>query len=218
MNRIVVENLGRRDYRWTWNYQRSLFEKRCANNIPDTLLIVEHDPVYTIGRTGAESNIRCGKASLEQFGLPVVHVDRGGDVTFHGPGQLVGYPVLRLEDYYRDVHRYLRDLEEVIIRTLAGFDIPAGRKEGLTGVWVNGKKIAAIGVKVSRWVTMHGFALNIVNDLSYFEKIYPCGIRNINITSMSRCLNKSVRFDDVVSGLTGHFRDVFIPSEQPVQA
>lgn len=222
-----IQYLGRRDYNWTWNYQKSLFEKRLDGSIPDTLLFVEHDPVYTIGRTGSEDNIlvRYDRVSAERIGdarsdavtekisVPVIHIDRGGDVTFHGPGQLVGYPVMKLSDFYLDLHRYLRNLEDVIIQTLAEFEISAGREKGLTGVWVDGSKIAAIGVKVTKWITMHGFALNVFTDLEYFKKIVPCGIENCRVTSMKELTGKEYSLQEVSEVVADKFGIVFNSSK-----
>lgn len=214
MSKIDVRNMGRQDYRKMWELQKELFTKRLADEIPDTLLLVEHDPVFTIGRTGSDVNIRAGRKFVEQSGIPVVDIDRGGDITWHGPGQLVGYPILRLENYYRDVHRYLRDLEETIIRSLERFGISAGRTDGMTGVWIDGRKIAAIGVKVTRWITMHGFALNVSNELSHFDMIIPCGIRDRQVTTMSNYLDREVDLNEVAAVLTEEFRSLFVPAYQ----
>ncbi|MFC1477783.1 lipoyl(octanoyl) transferase LipB [candidate division KSB1 bacterium] len=208
---IHCEKLGRQDFRRIWDYQRDLFDKRLRDEIPDTLLLVEHFPVYTIGKTGSEGNIVNESLLSGKNRIPVVHIDRGGDITFHGPGQIVGYPVLKLDNYYRDVHRYLRDLEEVLILTLNDFGITGEREEGLTGVWVNGGKVAAIGVKVSRWVTMHGFALNVATDLGYFHNIVPCGISDKKVTSVERIIGRKVVHDDVADSIVRHFNDVFVP-------
>jgi len=209
MSSITIERLGRRDYRKTWEYQRSLFSRRLRGDISDTLLLVEHDPVYTVGKSGADAHIPAGRSGFGGRGIPVVHVDRGGDVTFHGPGQLVGYPILNLGNYYRDVHRYLRDIEEVLILTLGDFGIDGQREEGYTGVWVNGEKVAAIGVKTSRWITMHGFALNVSTDLRYFENIVPCGIEDRRVTSMRKILSASVAPEAVADAAAGHFTALF---------
>lgn len=223
MNSFDVQFLGRREFQTMWDYQRSLFDKRVMNEIPDTLIFVEHNPVYTIGRTGSEANILVenndggsdvGKGYSEKDErnvgkTPVVHIDRGGDITFHGPGQLVGYPIIKLSDYYLDLHRYLRDLEEVIIRTLAGYNLTAGREKGKTGVWIDGAKIAAIGVKVTRWVTMHGFALNVSTDLNYFQKIIPCGIENCRVTSMHELTGEDYDLKQVSEKVSETFQDVF---------
>jgi len=220
---IDVHYLGRKDFQTMWDYQRSLFDKRVKDEIPDTLLFVEHDPVYTIGRTGTEDNIldesvknelhdnvESNVAGQTKIGkTPVVHIDRGGDITYHGPGQLVGYPIIKLSDHYLDLHRYLRDLEEVIIQTLADYNLTAGREKGKTGVWIDGAKIAAIGVKVTRWVTMHGFALNVSTDLNYFARIVPCGIENCRVTSMHDLTGGIYSLKEVSNKVSETFQAVF---------
>ena len=158
--------------------------------------------MYTIGKGGDENHVLASDQELAELGAEVVRIDRGGDVTYHGPGQIVGYPILDLTAYGSDIHRYLRALEEVIILTLEDFDIKASREEGMTGVWVNGEKIGAIGVKVSRWVTMHGFALNVSTDLSRFDRIIPCGIFHKGVTSMERLLGHPVAAADVARRLS----------------
>ncbi len=205
--------LGRQGFNKTWKLQRSLADKRLNGLIPDTLLFVEHDPVFTIGRSGSENNILFNSGDTRDK-IPVVHIDRGGDITFHGPGQLIGYPVLKLTNYYADLHRYLRDLEEVIIRTLADYGIESERRDGLTGVWVHSKKIASIGVKVTRWITYHGFALNVNTDLSYFEMINPCGIADCVTTSIKELTGAIQSLDDVARALESRFSDVFIPKRK----
>ncbi|MCP4725637.1 MAG: lipoyl(octanoyl) transferase LipB [bacterium] len=209
MNPIILKYLGRKDFRSVWDYQRSLLEDRRNNKTPDTLLLVEHDPVYTAGKNFNNKNISNMDSEGNLSGIPLVNIDRGGDITFHGPGQLVGYPIIFLGHYYLDLHKYLRDLEEVIIMTLSDYNIEAQREEGLTGVWVDGEKIASIGVKVSRWYTMHGFALNINTDLSYYEKIVACGIKDRNMTSMSKILGKEVDFMNVAESTGENFKIFF---------
>jgi lipoate-protein ligase B len=205
--------LGRQEYKKTWELQRSLADKRLNGLIPDTLLFVEHDPVFTIGRSGSENNILFNSDDTSEK-IPVVHIDRGGDITFHGPGQLVGYPVIKLADYYTDLHRYLRDLEEVIIRTLAEYGIASERRDGLTGVWTGGKKVASIGVKVTRWITYHGFALNVNTDLSYFEMINPCGIADCVTTSIKELTGTIHNLDDVAQVAGSYFLEVFISKQK----
>lgn len=206
---ISVINLGLTDYKMTWNLQRMLFDSRVAGDIPDVLLLNEHHPVYTIGKTGRENHLLASERELQTNGTEVVYVDRGGDITYHGPGQLVGYPIINLENYYSDVHRYLRDLEEVIIRTLAEYGITGYRDESFTGVWVGEAKIAAIGVKVSHWVTMHGFALNVNTDLSYFDRIIPCGIFHKGVASLENILGRQISIEEVSQKITCHFSEVF---------
>jgi len=176
--------VGPTPYQEAWDLQRRLGEQRAADVISDTLLLLEHPHTYTLGRTANPSNILLAREELDRLGVEVIAVDRGGDVTYHGPGQLVGYPILLVEDR-RDLLRYIRNLEEVLIRTLSDFGIESGRIDGLSGVWIGDEKIAAIGVKMGR-VTSHGFALNVSTDLSYFRHIIPCGIRDKGVTSMER--------------------------------
>jgi lipoyl(octanoyl) transferase len=208
-NIIQAVHLGRTEYRSCWTVQQRLFELRSAGRIPDTLLLTEHDHVYTIGKTGNENHLLADASELASRGVAVVYSDRGGDITYHGPGQLVGYPILDLMSYYCDLHRYLRDLEEVVIRTLALDGVCARRLAGYTGVWVGKEKICAIGVKSSRWVTMHGFALNVSTDLSFFERIIPCGIFEHGVTSMDVVLGRPVSRDEIASRLVGEFGEVF---------
>ena len=206
---LEVVNLGLTDYESIWALQRRLFDLRVAGKGTDFLLLNEHSHVYTLGKSSDDNHLLAREEELRKCGAEVFHIDRGGDITYHGPGQLVGYPILKLDDYYPDVHRYLRDIEEVIIRTLADFNIEAHRDQDFTGVWVGSDKIAAIGVKVSHWVTMHGFALNVNTDLSYFDRIIPCGIFHKGVTSMERVLGRKVRIDDVTSRIVHHFIGVF---------
>jgi lipoyl(octanoyl) transferase len=206
---LVTVDLGRTSYGECWELQRRTFAMRSEGRIPDHLLLTEHDPVYTIGRSGTEHHLLAREEELQARGVSVWHNDRGGDITYHGPGQLVGYPILDLGGYYRDLHRYLRDLEEVIIRSLAGFGIHGGRIPEYTGVWVGDKKICAIGIKSSRWITMHGFALNITTDLSFFERIIPCGIFEKGVTSMEQLLEHPVPAGEVKTAVAEQFGRVF---------
>ena len=206
---IGVVNLGITSYGPTWDLQRRLFDLRVAGKIPDVLLLNEHKHVYTLGKTSDDDHLLANDAELRAKGADVFHIDRGGDVTYHGPGQLVGYPILDLNEHYNDVHRYLRDLEEVIVRSLSDYGITARRDNDYTGVWVGNEKIAAIGVKVSRWVTMHGFALNVNTDLSYFDRIVPCGIFHRGVTSMQRILGADISIAGVSQSIVFHFGEVF---------
>ncbi len=181
-----VRFMGTVAYRDAWDLQRELGARRADDLIPDTLLLLEHPHTYTLGRRGDPANILLSPGQLERLGVEVIESDRGGDVTYHGPGQLVGYPIMLVEDR-RDLLRYVRNLEEVLIRTLRDLGIASGRIDGLSGVWIGDEKIAAIGVKMGR-VTSHGFALNVTTDLSYFGYIIPCGIRDKGVTSMRRFL------------------------------
>jgi lipoate-protein ligase B len=179
------------------------------DKIPDSLLLTEHAHVYTIGKSGGDHHLLAGVEELQQRGAEVFHIDRGGDITYHGPGQLVGYPILDLNNYYLDLHRYLRDIEEVVIRSLSRFGVEATRDRRYTGVWVGNEKICAIGVKTSRWVTMHGFALNVSTDLSCFGRIVPCGIVGRGVTSMHRVLGRSIPLGEVEVVVMKEFGLVF---------
>lgn len=209
MRELHTIPLGLTDYRSVWDLQHQLFDLRASGRIPDILLLNQHTPVYTLGKRSDENHLLAGVDELHATGAQVFHIDRGGDVTFHGPGQLVGYPILDLHNYYLDIHRYLRDLEEVLIRTIGEYGLKGRRDDGFTGVWLRGEKIAAIGVKVSRWVTMHGFALNVNTDLRYFDRIIPCGIFHRGVTSMQALLGREVPLDGVASSAAKHFGTVF---------
>ncbi|MCK6530652.1 lipoyl(octanoyl) transferase LipB [Myxococcota bacterium] len=202
--------LGRVGYREAFRLQKALVAARTRGEVPDQLLLLEHDPVVTFHETGrGREHLLADPDTLAARGVAVELTDRGGDITFHGPGQLVGYPILQLREDERDLHRYLRDLEEVLIRTAASFGIAAARVPGLTGIWVGDAKLAAIGVKASRWVTHHGFALNVANDLSHFDLIVPCGIRDRGIASLSGILGREVTVDEAASRLVPEFLAVF---------
>lgn len=195
--------------RWAEAYalQQELSEQRKRQEIGDQLLLVEHPHVVTMGRNGHMSNLIAGEEILARTGIDFHHTNRGGDVTYHGPGQLVGYPILDLNDWKRDVHAYVRAVEDVIIQTIGQFGLQGGRVEGATGVWVDGAKICAIGVHISRWVTSHGFALNVETDLQYFQYIIPCGL-TLPVTSM-RALGVSASMAEVKLALRQQFAKVF---------
>jgi lipoate-protein ligase B len=185
-------DLGHRAYAGTLELQRTLCRRRLAGELDrDLLLLVEHEPVITLGRATRATSLPLAGAELERRGVAVVEVERGGDVTYHGPGQLVGYPILQLREHREDLHWYLRQLEAALISTLAGLGIAAGRNPGLTGVWTGGRKIASIGIHVKQWVTFHGFALNVSTDLRGFDLIVPCGIRDVVMTSVAAELGAS---------------------------
>jgi len=201
--------LGRIQYEEALALQESLVRERTKAiknqksklQNPDLLLLLEHEPVYTMGRTPNQSSLR----NAEQLPHPVVHINRGGQATYHGPGQLVGYPILDLKSRGQDLHRYLRAIEEVLIEVLGRYGITAQRREGLTGVWIAGKKIASIGVGVRHWITMHGFALNVCGDLSPFQHITPCGIANVEMTSVERESRRSVPVREVADCIAAIF-------------
>jgi lipoyl(octanoyl) transferase len=206
---LLVSDIKRTKYADAWMLQQRILVLRQSAALEDILLLTEHEHVYTLGKGSDDNHLLASEEELKADGTDVFHIDRGGDVTYHGPGQIVGYPILDLNNYFLDVHRYLRNLEEVIIQTLVKFGISAGREKEMTGVWVQGEKIAAIGVKVSRWVTMHGFALNVNSDLTKFNRIIPCGIFHKGVTSMQRVLNREVPFQSVQKALVHSFADVF---------
>ena len=205
----AVRRLGRVGYDAAWALQRELVAARQVGAAPDTLLLLEHPPVITLGRAGEAAHLLGSRAELERRGVGFVESDRGGDITFHGPGQIVGYAIVDLDARGRDLHRYLRDLESVPIRALAEFGIRAERVDGLTGVWVGDAKVAAIGIRVSRWVTHHGFALNVDTDLSFFDLIVPCGIADHRVTSMEALLGHAVDRGVVEDALDRAFASVF---------
>lgn len=205
----AVRRIGRMGYRDAWALQRELVADRAAGRIPDTLLLLEHPPVITLGRAGREDHLLGSAGELSARGVEFVPSDRGGDITFHGPGQVVGYAVVDLAPRGRDLHRYLRDLESVPIRALAEFGIRAGRTSGLTGVWVGDAKVAAIGIRVSRWIAHHGFALNVDTDLTYFDLIVPCGISDRRVTSMASLAGGPIDRRAVEDALARAFEAVF---------
>lgn len=208
---VQVSSLGLVPYAEALALQQDLVERRRREEIPDQLLLLQHPPVITTGvRTAdARAHIVAGEAQLRARGVEVHEAGRGGDVTFHGPGQLVGYPILALPSERRDLHRYVRDLEEALILTIRGWGLEGGRIKGLTGVWVGQEKVAAIGVRVSRWITSHGFALNVTTDLSHFGLIVPCGITDKGVTSMERLLGRPVPMAEVEAAFVGAFAGVF---------
>ena len=209
MRPLEVRRLGLVDYRVALAEQAALVHDRQAGRIEDVLLLVEHPPVVTLGvRRGGRAHIVASATALASRGIEVFETGRGGDVTYHGPGQVVGYPILDLKPDRCDVHRYVRDLEEVLIRAARDLSVEAHRLHGLTGVWVQGQKLAAIGVRLSRWVTSHGFALNLTTDLHDFELIVPCGIADRGVTSLQR-LGCTATRRDVEDAITRHFLDVF---------
>ncbi|RMF31223.1 MAG: lipoyl(octanoyl) transferase LipB [Chloroflexi bacterium] len=213
--RCVFWWLGRVDYGRAWAFQRAWAAARAEGRLPDALLLLEHPHTYTFGRSGRREHLRLSEAECTRRGIALYDVDRGGNVTYHGPGQLVGYPILRLTDYGLDYHGYLRALEEVLIQALGVLGVPAHREPGYTGVWVRGvdgspEKVAAIGVKVdARGITRHGFALNVDPDLSYFEGIVPCGIADRGVTSLARLLGRPLPMQEVVRAVVAAFRRTF---------
>jgi lipoyl(octanoyl) transferase len=209
--RVEIRRLGVVPYGEALALQRALVEERRHGLVGDLLLLVEHPHVLTLGvrGDGGRSHILAAADTLAARGIDVHETGRGGDITYHGPGQIVGYPILDLKPDRCDVHRYVRDLEEVLIRAAADYGIDASRVEGLTGVWVGREKLAAIGVRIARWITSHGFALNVATDLDYFNLIVPCGISDRGVTSLERLLDRSVDPHEVGDRIAEHFRRVF---------
>ena len=205
-HKILIQDLGFKKYKNVLSLQKKLQKQRIAGNIKDTLILVEHEPVYTLGKNANRHHL----LQSRDKSVEVHNIERGGDVTFHGPGQLVGYPILDLRNYKKSVSWYMRTLEELTIRVLKEFDIKGSRIKGLTGVWVDNKKIAAQGVRISRWVTMHGFSINVCPQLSYYDGIIPCGIFDYDVTSMEECLNKKLSVKKIKNSVSEIFLELFI--------
>ena len=208
-DQILVQNIGRKSYKAVWDLQKEMQQQRIRGEIEDTLILVEHDPVYTLGKNADKDHL----LQSRDESVDVFNIERGGDITFHGPGQLVGYPILDLSNYKKSVSWYMRTLEQVLIDTLIEFKITAQRNDGLTGVWVGDEKIAALGVRISRWVTMHGFALNVNPDLSFYDGIIPCGIFDYGVTSMEQLLGETQNNDNVKNMVIEKFNKYFIKGE-----
>ena len=207
---LEVRDLGLIPYAEALALQSDLVERRRTGEIPDQLLLLQHPHIITLGTGSSRAHVLADEARRRELEIDLVEVGRGGDVTYHGPGQLVGYPILDLKPDRKDVHRYLRDLETVLVRTLDEIGIRGEPVPDLTGVWVEGRKIAAIGVRVSSgWITSHGFALNVSNDLSYFDTIVPCGIQDVSVTSVSQELGRKVGVTELVRGVIQAFSEVF---------
>ena len=225
---ILFENLGDVDYKTAWDYQEKLLAEIVAIKVenrnlaienqkptPNYLLFCQHPHVYTLGKSGHQDHLLINERELAEKQATFYKINRGGDITYHGPGQLVGYPILDLENFFTDIHKYMRFLEEAIILTCADFGLNVGRIEGLTGVWldyetkINPRKIAAMGVKTSRWVTMHGFAFNVNTDLSYFQNIVPCGIQDKAVTSLQKELGYEIEMEKVAKIVLKHLGDLF---------
>lgn len=205
------------EYGKAWEFQNALLEARISDKIEDCFVLLQHPPTFTFGRRYKETNLVSNKEYYENNGFAVYKTDRGGLATYHGPGQVVGYPVIKMSAYTRDYYQYLRMLEEVQIRTLSDFGIEADRNEGCTGVWVNKAKIGFIGVRIALGYTMHGFSLNVNNDLLPFNFITPCGIQGVRVTSIQELLNKSTSINDVYSTLASHYADIFQVQMIPVE-
>ena len=223
---VILQDLGLKDYKETWDFQELLFQKTLDIKIknrkedsrlptPNHFIFVEHPHVYTLGKSGDIANLLVDESVLAEKGAKFYKINRGGDITYHGPGQIVGYPILDLDNFFTDIHKYLRFLEEMVIRTLAEYGVKAERSKGETGVWLDvgtpfARKICAMGVRASRWVTMHGFALNVNADLGYFDLMIPCGIKGKAVTSLNVELGKKeVDLEEVKEKLLKHFSDLF---------
>ena len=204
--KILIQDLGFKKYKNVLSLQKKLQKQRITGDAQDTLILVEHEPVYTLGKNANRNHL----LQSRDKSVEIHNIERGGDVTFHGPGQLVGYPIIDLRNYKKSVSWYMRTLEELTIRVLKEFDIKGSRIKGLTGVWVGNKKIAAQGVRISRWVTMHGFSINVCPKLSYYDGIIPCGIFDYDVTSMEECLNKKLSIKKIKNSVSKIFPELFI--------
>jgi len=204
-----IIDLGRMDYERAWNLQRQLWAKRVDGELPDLLLILEHPHVITLGRRGHRDHLKVSSEILETMKVPVFHVERGGDITYHGPGQMVGYPILDLKDYGYRLIRYVDQLEEVILCVLKDFGIEGEKDPSNRGVWADGDKIASIGVTIKRWVSFHGFALNYGTDLKYFDLMDPCGLVGKKMTSMTKILGREISREELAEKIILHFKEVF---------
>ncbi|MEW6425623.1 MAG: lipoyl(octanoyl) transferase LipB [Bacillota bacterium] len=217
MKTCLVLETGVTPYQQALEWQERLVAARRAGLTGDLLILLEHPPVFTFGRKGGRENLLVPEQELRLKGVETFSVNRGGDVTFHGPGQLVGYPVIDLKEHRTDIHWYIKMLEEVLIRVAGEYGLPAARYCGYTGVWVEGMKLASIGVAVRGWVTMHGFAINVANDLQYFKMINPCGLKNVAMASLSGLLGRKVSVSEVSEKVKSRFAEVFqfriIPAE-----
>ena len=202
-------DLGFIDYQKAWDLQKDVYSKRVRDEINDTLFLLEHPHTYTLGKVAEKENLLTSNEQLEELGIKVYGIDRGGDITYHGPGQIVGYPIIKLSNWKEDTHEYLRGLEEVIMNVCIEYGLKPERNPKYTGVWIGNRKIAAIGIKVSRWVTMHGFAFNINTDLDYFGGIIPCGIRDKEVTSLKQELGNLIDIDEVKMKLVNRFEEFF---------
>jgi lipoyl(octanoyl) transferase len=209
LREVTYTDLGFIDYNEAWNLQKEIFSLRCEEKVSDTFFLLEHPHTYTLGKIADKNNLIGSEEYLSNNKISVYEIDRGGDITYHGPGQIVGYPIIKLEDWEKDTHKYLRALEEVIIKTCSQYGIEAGRNPKYTGVWIGNRKIAAIGIKVSRWITMHGFAFNVNTDLNLFNGIIPCGIQDKEVTSLSKELSKTIEIEEVKENLLNNFLTVF---------
>jgi lipoyl(octanoyl) transferase len=209
-NKILTYcNLGFIDYKEAWDLQQEIHTKRVSGEAEDFLFLLEHPNTYTLGKTAHRENLVGSEEYLKANRISIYDIDRGGDITYHGPGQIVGYPIIDLNNWFKDTHKYLRALEEVIIKTCSEYGLNCERNSKHTGVWIGDRKIAAIGIKVSRWVTMHGFAFNVKTDLNLFNGIIPCGIQNKSVTSLKQELKREISIQEVKEKLLKNFTELF---------
>lgn len=209
IRKIVYCDLGLIDYKEAWDLQKSVHQLRAENRIDDVFFLLEHPHTYTLGKTADKENLVGSEKYLSYNKISVYDIDRGGDITYHGPGQIVGYPIINLTNWQQDTHKYLRALEELIINVCSEYGLNSGRVEKYTGVWIDDRKICAIGIKVSRWITMHGFAFNVNTDLKLFNGIIPCGISDKDVTSLNRELKKELNVSEVKERILHHFSKIF---------
>lgn len=207
--KLVYCDLGLIDYKDAWDLQKSVHQLRVENKIDDVLFLLEHPHTYTLGKTADKENLVSDKKYLDENKISVYDIDRGGDITYHGPGQIVGYPILSLTNWKQDTHKYLRAIEEVIIKVCSEYDLQGSRDDKYTGVWLDDRKICAIGIKVSRWITMHGFAFNVNTDLKLFNGIIPCGITGKDVTSLNHEFKKEISLSEVKEKIIHHFDVIF---------
>lgn len=209
IRKLTYCDLGFIDYEEAWKLQKKILNRRFAGEVDDLFFLLEHPHTYTLGKVADRSNLLLTQEQLTERGIKVYDIDRGGDITYHGPGQIVGYPIIDLKKWKEDTHAYLRNLEQLIINVCKKYGLEAERKEGLTGVWIEDRKIAAIGIKVSRWITMHGFAFNINTDLSLFGGIIPCGIKDKEVTSLQKETGIKYDVEDIKKDLLEEFVRIF---------
>ena len=205
----MILDLGLIDYEECYTTQRETVARRKLGEIGDTLMLAEHNNVFTVGRTGGKGNLLANEVYLRQKGIKVLNIDRGGDITFHGPGQLVVYPIIELKEKWRDLHKYMRNLEDVVIKFLKRYSVRSRREPGRTGVWASGKKVASIGIGVSNWVTYHGLSININPDLEFFDMIYPCGLRGVKMASLKSLCREDISIEEAKDAILSDFDSVF---------
>jgi lipoate-protein ligase B len=209
MEKLFILDLGRMGYREAWDLQKAIHQKRVEDRIPDTLILVEHDPVVTMGKSGKEKNLLLSVKMLKDKGVDFFNIERGGDVTYHGPGQLVGYPIFNIRKGLAGIKPFIGRIEDAIILTLKDFGVAAYKREKMIGVWTDAGKICSIGVAVQRWVSFHGFALNLSTDLNFFNLIVPCGLPGVKMTSLKEILKRGIALDEVKNGIRKHFGALF---------